>query len=244
MQTLARYAMSGFWQAVLVISLLGMGAWILFPLMYLSGAVLALVAMQLGPTNPAVFSLAGAIQNNQGNYPAALTAGLRALTLDSNDTSAVYVVGMALSNSGQPQKAHPYLSRALGAFSQEAPLWRMYGVSCSSIGKMDDALLAFQKAVDLDPTNAGFVSDLGFTFFLQGRHEAALACYDRAIKISPEMGLAYYNKAMAYHAMGEEGKALDNLNRARNAGYPGSPKFQAEVEKAAHQAVPAQPSGP
>lgn len=50
MQTLARYAMSGFWQAVLVISLLGMGAWILFPLMYLSGAVLALVAMQLGPT--------------------------------------------------------------------------------------------------------------------------------------------------------------------------------------------------
>jgi len=49
MQTLARYAMSGFWPAVLVVSLLGIGAWILFPLMYLSGALLAVVAMQLGP---------------------------------------------------------------------------------------------------------------------------------------------------------------------------------------------------
>jgi uncharacterized membrane protein len=50
MQTLARYAMSGFWPAVLVVSLLGVGAWVLFPLMYLSGALLALIAMQLGPS--------------------------------------------------------------------------------------------------------------------------------------------------------------------------------------------------
>lgn len=49
MQTLARYAMSGFWPAVLVVSMLGIGAWVLFPLMYLSGALLALIAMQLGP---------------------------------------------------------------------------------------------------------------------------------------------------------------------------------------------------
>lgn len=49
MQTLARYTMSGFWQAVLVVSMLGIGAWVLFPLMYLSGALLALIAMQLGP---------------------------------------------------------------------------------------------------------------------------------------------------------------------------------------------------
>lgn len=149
-----------------------------------------------------------------------------------------------MSDSGQPQQAYPYLARVLGVFSREAPLWRMYGVSCSSVGKMDDALLAFQKAVDLDPTNAVLVSDLGFTYFLQDRHEAALACYDRAIAMSPGLGLAYYNKAMAYQAMGEAGKALDSLNRARAAGYPGSSQFREEIERAARQAAPTQAPGP
>ena len=49
MQAIARYTLSGPWQAMLVVSLLGVGAWVLFPLMYLSGALMALLAMQLGP---------------------------------------------------------------------------------------------------------------------------------------------------------------------------------------------------
>lgn len=61
MQALARYSLSGPWQAVLVISLLGIGAWMLFPLMYLSGALLALVAMQMGPGKASQVLLGGLV---------------------------------------------------------------------------------------------------------------------------------------------------------------------------------------
>lgn len=59
MQAIARYALSGPWQAMLVVSLLGIGAWILFPLMYLSGALMALMAMQLGPAKASQVLLGG-----------------------------------------------------------------------------------------------------------------------------------------------------------------------------------------
>lgn len=59
MQAIARYALSGPWQAILVVSLLGMGAWVLFPLMYLSGALMALIAMQLGPGKAGQVLIAG-----------------------------------------------------------------------------------------------------------------------------------------------------------------------------------------
>lgn len=61
MQALARYSLSGPWQAILVISLLGIGAWMLFPLMYLSGALLALVAMQMGPGKASQVLLGGLV---------------------------------------------------------------------------------------------------------------------------------------------------------------------------------------
>ena len=59
MQALARYALSGFGPAILVVSLLGFGAWALFPLMYLSGALMALMAMQLGPGKASQVLLGG-----------------------------------------------------------------------------------------------------------------------------------------------------------------------------------------
>jgi tetratricopeptide (TPR) repeat protein len=189
-------------------------------------------AIALCPTNSAALTQLGIVQNNKGNYPAAIASATRAFSLKTNNELAVHVLGLSLANAGHYKEALPYLERAVDMNTNDAVLWRHLGVSYSSNGQLDHAIPAFQKAISLDTTNASFISDLGYTYFLKGMNKAAIHCYDQAVRMDQGNGLAYYNRALAYHALGEYTKALENLNLARDKGYSGSPQFRAAVEKA------------
>ena len=56
-----------------------------------------------------------------------------------------------------------------------------------------------------------YYSALGACFDILGDHRAALDATDRAIKLDPRLGIAYYNRASALVATGEREKARDNL---------------------------------
>ena len=59
-----------------------------------------------------------------------------------------------------------------------------------------------------------YYSALGASLDASGKPRAALEAADRAIKLDPRLGIAYYNRASALAALGERAKARGDLQTA------------------------------
>jgi tetratricopeptide (TPR) repeat protein len=56
-----------------------------------------------------------------------------------------------------------------------------------------------------------YYSALGACLDVLGNHQGALEATDRAIKLDPKLGIAYYNRASAFAALGERARARADL---------------------------------
>src|SRR5262249_2650745 len=65
-----------------------------------------------------------------------------------------------------------------------AAKWGLAG-ALESVGKLDEALSAFQKAVDLGPELPEAWRDLGALRAVRGERDAAVACFDKAQGLDP-----------------------------------------------------------
>jgi lipoprotein NlpI len=77
----------------------------------------------------------------------------------------------------------------------------------------------YEKAADLyDEISARrplprYFSALGASYEASGNPTAALEATDRAIKLDPRLGIAYYNRASALASVGEKARARGDLQR-------------------------------
>jgi tetratricopeptide (TPR) repeat protein len=66
----------------------------------------------------------------------------------------------------------------------------------------DEATLAFNKGIELDPTRPDTFSHRGRTLAKQGKYIEALADYDKAINLNDKFADAWYNKGIALFYLG------------------------------------------
>lgn len=74
----------------------------------------------------------------------------------------------------------------------------------SQLHKFDEANLAFERAIQLNPNNPGMYFNrgllmhkkIGNLYNKNGRHEEAIMLFDKAIKLNPEFTDAYNNKGI------------------------------------------------
>jgi tetratricopeptide (TPR) repeat protein len=79
---------------------------------------------------------------------------------------------------------------------------------------MDRAEAAYQRAVELDPTLANAVTNLGNLMYRRGRLEEAENFYVRALQIDPEQPEAFYNLGFLLYERGDVAAAVLNFRRA------------------------------
>jgi len=94
-----------------------------------------------------------------------------------------------------------FLSLADGRLQDEA----MAGLGTVALrrGRLEEALAAFEIAVDLAPAEPRFLNNLGYALMLADRPEAALAVLSRAAELAPRNGHIRNNLAIAAHWSGE-----------------------------------------
>jgi TolB-like protein/Flp pilus assembly protein TadD len=68
----------------------------------------------------------------------------------------------------------------------EAQAYMAIGAIQRRQGKWTESIANFEKAVALDPKNAGFLYNLGFTYVALKQYEAADKMFDRAMEVAPE----------------------------------------------------------
>ena len=93
-----------------------------------------------------------------------------------------------------------------------------YDLGQDFLGKKmyDEAIAAYQKAIEINPEYATAYSNLGLAYRKKGMNDEAIGAYEKAIELNPqytdahnELGIAYYNKKMYDEAIAAYQKAIE-----------------------------------
>ena len=75
--------------------------------------------------------------------------------------------------------------------------WYSAGNESVKEGNNEDALIAYDKALEQDPKHVGTWNNKGIVLARLKRFEEAISCYNTAIELNPEYANAWYSKANA-----------------------------------------------
>jgi superkiller protein 3 len=81
------------------------------------------------------------------------------------------------------------------------------GAALRAQGKLDEAITAFRKAIDLDPKSTSAHNNLGYTLEAQGKLDEAIACYRKSIELNRKSPWAHNRLG---YALGKKGWELAN----------------------------------
>ena len=108
------------------------------------------------------------------------------------------------------------------AIKQEAKRINTNGETLYHDGRLEDAMYAFQNAIDLYPSYGQAYSNLGLTYQKLDRTAEALWANRKAIELASGdtknrvQASSYYNIARIYEASGQWQNALDNFRKAKS----------------------------
>jgi tetratricopeptide (TPR) repeat protein len=108
--------------------------------------------------------------------------------------------------------------------SAEVRLQLDEGLGFFNQGQYDQALVAFNSALELDDQQPALWANLGNTYSKLNQSEKALESYEMAITIAPEDPTLFQNLGGIYAAMGDTEKARELYEKAVQLSSYGDPK--------------------
>jgi tetratricopeptide (TPR) repeat protein len=84
-----------------------------------------------------------------------------------------------------------------------------------TLGRYDEAIAAYQQAIQLDPTVTAFHNNLGYVYRAQGRYDEAIAAYQQVLQLEPTYVLSRMSLAACYRKVGERVKYEEQVALAR-----------------------------
>lgn len=146
-------------------------------------------AAEINPLDPMSRSNLGAYLQEHGHLAEAIEQNNRVITLTSDPglLAATYAnLGAAYRKLGEDGKARSSYDQALQLNPNQYNVYLGLGELLEKQNRPDDAISNYSKAVELQPTDTGFLL-LGRALERTGRRSEALAAYQAALKLSPEM---------------------------------------------------------
>jgi tetratricopeptide (TPR) repeat protein len=97
---------------------------------------------------------------------------------------------------------------------QEAEQWFQRGLEMEQSGAVQEAIRAYQTAVDLDPGSAGAWLNLGTIHFNARQWHRAEHFYSKALEADPKYALAHFNLGNLHDERGRQDRALHHYREA------------------------------
>jgi tetratricopeptide (TPR) repeat protein len=125
--------------------------------------------------------------------------------LISNDMrvpEANFFMGRTLLAANQPEKALPYLEKAVALSPDLADFHFWLGVAHWARKDFKEERNQYVRAIALDPDHIPAHLYLGHNFMDRGEWEKALAQYDKVLALDPSLPNALYNRGLALKNLG------------------------------------------
>jgi Flp pilus assembly protein TadD len=137
------------------------------------------------PANAEAWCNVGAAYHQLREFALAEEAYRRALEIEPRYREAVVNLALLLTQSGRPEEGAELIRCFLAS---EAPCSRSliaFGNACSALGSVDEAASAYDRALELNPTDVDARHNLGIVLHQLGRLDEAENCYRRVLQQNP-----------------------------------------------------------
>lgn len=197
------------------------------------GADLARRALSIGPATAKLHNLLGQALDRLGQPLEAVKNFDKAIELDATLAAAHGNRANILVDAGMPVEALKSFNRAIELNPASAPDLINRGALLEELGRPEDALADYDRAIAADPSyaeveaNRGSVlKDLGLIELGRGepdspRFDAALAAYDRAIKLNKSLHTAYLGRGILKLLRGDWPGGFADYEHRAETGKPG-----------------------
>ena len=114
----------------------------------------------------------------------------------------------------QYQEAQNKISKLLEQYPNSINLHNISGATNKSLGKVEEAIEAYNKAISLKPDYYDAYNNIGNILQEQGKLEEAIEAYTKALSIKPDYAEAHSNMGNALKEQGKLEEALEAYNKA------------------------------
>jgi tetratricopeptide (TPR) repeat protein len=154
------------------------------------------------------------IQNDRGEFDAALDAAHAALALHPDDASALFLEGRSLRNLGRHDEALESLARSIELDPDDAYAHNLIGLTRLDLGRPFEAVASFETAAELEPGVAYIRNNLGMALEHDGRRAEAVEAYAKAVEIDSGHVKAIANLARLEPLLGEDAEVMGSVDVA------------------------------
>lgn len=157
--------------------------------------------------------LLGAVEEEESDWVAAERAYRAVLKEDPDHVEAHRMLSGVLFSLGKLGQADDEAGWIKGRYPKDPQPWFTSGRVALRSEKFEDALAAFGKACELDPTYALGHLGRGWVLEEQGKQEDAKKAYEAAVAADPKLPLPHRDLAELLDLMDDKNGALDHFRR-------------------------------
>lgn len=159
-------------------------------------------ALKLNPRSVGALSLRASLQMDAGDYAKAISTYSTAISISDN-YATINSRGIAYAKNKQLALAQKdfIAAQAKGSSANDFNnmCWNMAMMNVA----LDTALKNCNTAVSKMPDMPAYIDSLGFVLLRLGRYNEAIAAYDKALKISPNLPASLYCRGIAKRRKGD-----------------------------------------
>ncbi len=156
----------------------------------------------------------------KGDREKALGRYQEVLKIEKDHFETLFQIGRLYLEGDKPGEAETLLRQAASLRPGSGPANRYLAEACMKMGRTEEAIGAFKKAVKINPNDAASLSALGSLFDEIGENaEVALAFCEQSVKITPEEGLYWYRLGLLYLHQNRGEDAEKALSKALGLGH-------------------------
>lgn len=177
-----------------------------------------ILALAQNPDSPEAWNIKGAVLMAKGEFGEALESFENAQRVggDPRASQGIEMCRAAMGESAAPAQAGQEPSEpALTATS-----WFYKGEDLDKQGRSAEALVCFEKALEIDPKSAYTWYSKGVALGKLGRVQEELDSYDQALRLNSNFPEAWFNKAITLGNARRYREALECFVKAQQLGYP------------------------
>jgi len=172
-------------------------------------------ALELRPNYPPAVLTMGSIEYQRGRQSDGKSLFLSLLSLPDDDCDLRQIIDTAGSFLIRSKKYADGLELFRGAvqrFTDRANLYQGLGCCAAHEGFFDEAVVAYEKGLALEPTRQDLVNDLGWSLYESGRPEKAIKVLLRAVSMDSSDELARENLRICQQALSQEKSGTGKRN--------------------------------
>lgn len=149
-----------------------------------------------------------------GDIPSAKAEFGAAITGNPGHLAAHSALCDLVARTGTPQEAETQYDKTIAQLKDQPLLYNNRGTFLQSLGRHDDALKDFSKAVQIDPRYVPAWTNRGFAQLMLGRDAEAEADLNKSLELDPQQPTAYGLRGTARLQQGRADTAIQDYQTA------------------------------